>query len=66
MPTSFVLLKSVMCRPGLICASPVEVPYYSADIGHLDICSLCGATEAVVYDELKEKYRSSTNMHHLH
>ena len=43
-PSSFALSKSVMCRPGLIYASPVEVPYYSADIGGLDICSLCGAT----------------------
>ena len=47
-----------MCRLGPICASPVELPYYSADIGRLDICSLCGATEAVVYDELKAKYRT--------
>ena len=58
LPPNSSLLKSVQCRSGLACSLPVEVAYYSSNIGRLDICAHCGSEEAVVDLELKKKFKT--------
>ena len=42
------LAVSMVLRPNLQCAMPIEICYYGADIGRKDLCSHCASPEAVV------------------
>merc|ERR1712002_133313 len=49
---------SMVLRPNLQCAMPIEICYYGADIGRKDLCSHCASPEAVVCPELKNKFET--------
>ena len=44
-------------RIGITCASPVEFPYYSGNVGQPDICSFCGNDQASRDQTLLTKYK---------
>ena len=52
------LKNKVFVRPGLSCATPVEIPYYSSDIGCKDLCAVCAAPDAQIDAELKKKFKT--------
>lgn len=47
----------VKCRP-LECATTVEICYYGASLGPVDICCHCGSSGAEVDQELKKSYKT--------
>ena len=48
----------VVIRPQLTCAAPVEVSYYSSNIGRKDICSFCASIDAEVDSILKKSFKT--------
>ena len=48
----------VMIRSHLTCAAPVEVPYYSSNIGRKDICTFCANIDAEVDPCLKASFKT--------
>lgn len=47
----------VMVRLRIDCNTPVEMPYYSSDIGLKDTC-FCGGRQGEVVPELKSKFKT--------
>ena len=47
-----------MCvRPSLQCAMQIEIPYYGLDVGRADKCSHSGGNDAVVSQELTQRFK---------
>ena len=57
-PPDNQLHGSLLVRLSLDCSSTIETPYYSASVGRHDICYFCGATDALVDANLKEKFKT--------
>ena len=57
-PPRHILHGVTMSRDNLTCASPVEIPYYSSDMGRKDICCHCGVEESEVDNDMKKKFRT--------
>ncbi|PJE77315.1 hypothetical protein CI610_03768 [invertebrate metagenome] len=47
-----------LVRMTLTCANPIEVPFYSASLGRLDLCYYCGGCDGEVDQELKKQYKT--------
>ena len=45
-------------RLGLQCGTPVEIPYYSSDIGVKNLCCFCAAPNGEVKRDLRQKYKT--------
>ena len=45
-------------RPSLQCAMQIEVPCYGLDVDRPDKCSHCGGNNAVVSQELKQRFKT--------
>ena len=45
-------------RYSLQCEMQIEVPYYGSGVGRADICSHCGGNNAVVSQELKQRFKT--------
>ena len=45
-------------RPSLQCAMQIEVPYHGSNVGRTDKCSHCGRNNAVVSQELKQRFKT--------
>ena len=45
-------------RPSLQCAMQIDVPHYVWDVGRADKCSYCGGNNAVVSQELKQRFNT--------
>lgn len=45
----------LMVRPGIICSTPVEIPYYGAQLGSIDMCAHCGGEGADPKTDLKNQ-----------
>lgn len=54
LPPSSPLQRYIALRPQLPYPSPVEIPYFSADLGRKNLCAYCGIPEAVTDAELKK------------
>ncbi|WAR05994.1 LOW QUALITY PROTEIN: hypothetical protein MAR_021363 [Mya arenaria] len=52
------LKSSVVIRPFLQCASPIELCYYGADLGRKDLCTYCADLESETDAELKKLYKT--------
>lgn len=52
------LQNVVLVRLGINCNTPVELPYYSSDIGLKDTCCFCGGRQGEVLPELKLKFKT--------
>ena len=42
----------------LSCLSPIELPYYTASLGRLDICCHCGTDNTFACQEMKKRFKS--------
>lgn len=52
------LRNSVVIRPTIQCATPVELCYYAADLGRKDLCAYCADMGAETDAELKKMYKT--------
>ena len=51
-------MKKALCRHGLHCGVPIEICYYSSELGRKDLCANCGSPEAMIPLELKKLYKT--------
>ncbi|XP_033753308.1 uncharacterized protein LOC117336780 [Pecten maximus] len=57
-PPGHGLHGKALVRMTLTCANPIEVPFYSASLGRLDLCYYCGGCDGEVDQELKKQYKT--------
>ncbi|KAK7092705.1 hypothetical protein V1264_008410 [Littorina saxatilis] len=57
-PSCGSLLKELVLRPNITCATPIELPYYGADLGRKDLCAYCGEQDAYTDQELKKCFKT--------
>ena len=48
----------VYMRLNINCENPIEIPYYSTDIGRHDLCCYCAADSISVDQELKKQFKT--------
>ena len=58
LPPSNPDYKSIMCRSGICCETPIQLPYYTSGLGKTDLCCYCAAEDGEVDQELKRKYKT--------
>jgi hypothetical protein len=58
LPPSHSLCQKVMTRGSLVCALPLEIPYYGSGLGQTDMCCHCGVLEGIVDQDLRRKYKT--------
>ena len=58
LPPDHVLASVAITRDILTCASPLEIPFYTARIGRNDLCGICGVEESFINEALKRKYKT--------
>ena len=56
LPPAHDLSNILVVRPGIgiICSTPVEIPYYGAQLGPINICAHCGGEGADPKTDLKK------------
>jgi hypothetical protein len=52
LPPAHFLVKKATMLPFLSCAKPMEIPYYSANLGRKDLCGICG-----IPVDMNQKYK---------
>jgi len=58
LPPNHSMKNLLVVRPAISCASPVEIPYYGAQLGPVDICAFCGGEKADPKTDLKKKFKT--------
>jgi hypothetical protein len=58
LPPEHNLVNKVTVRPDLSCAQPMEIPYYSSNLGRKDLCGICGTEESLSPLELKQQFKT--------
>lgn len=58
LPPEHPMSQSIHMKPGLACLTPVELSYYSANIGRKDVCAHCGEEDGHISADLKKKYKT--------
>ena len=58
LPPSSPHYKTIMCRLGICCETPIQLPYYASGLGKSDLCCYCASEDGEVEQELKRKYKT--------
>ena len=58
LPQDHTMARKLVVRPTLKCSVPVEIPYYGAALGAVDICSFCGGEGADPKTDLKKQFKT--------
>ena len=60
LPPSNPHYKTIMCRLGICCETPVQLPYYASGLGKSDLCCYCASEDGKVEQELKRTCKYKT------
>ena len=58
LPPSNPHYKTITCRPGICCETPIQLVYYASGLGKSDLCCFCACDDGQVDQELKRKYKT--------
>lgn len=58
LPDDHQMNSFLTTRMNISCESPLELPYYSAALGPVDVCAYCGCSGADPKPELKKKFKT--------
>lgn len=58
LPPDHTMSRKLVLRSFITCALPVEIPYYGAQFGPIDICAFCGGDGADPKTEMKNKFKT--------
>ena len=58
LPPSNDMFKTVMCRTGITCETPIQLPYYSSGLGKALLCCYCASDDGEVDQNLKGQYQT--------
>lgn len=56
LPPSNTMFKTVMCRTGITCETPIQLPFYSSGLGKLDLCCYCASDDGEYDQDLRKIY----------
>ena len=57
LPENNHMYEKVKIRENLGCASPIEFPYYSGNVGPKDLCAYCALPESLVCESKRKIYQ---------